>query len=94
MVLAQRARHRRFDACLRIERRGADLIATFIALMPMMVASIGLAFGKRPSKLEIVGMVIGFAGVIFSGVGSKSQRVRRRSVGDVCFVDHFGFWAP
>lgn len=71
MVLAQRARHRRFDACLRSERRRTDLIATFIAVVPMMVASIGLAFGKRPSKLEIVGIVIGFAGVIISGVRPK-----------------------
>jgi drug/metabolite transporter (DMT)-like permease len=44
---------------------GSGLIATFIAIVPMMVALIGLAFGKRPSKLEIVGMLIGFGGVIF-----------------------------
>jgi drug/metabolite transporter (DMT)-like permease len=44
---------------------GSGLIASFIAIVPMMVALIGLAFGKRPSKLEIVGMLIGFGGVIF-----------------------------
>ena len=44
---------------------GSGLIATFIAIVPMMVALIGLAFGKRPSRLEIVGMLIGFGGVIF-----------------------------
>jgi drug/metabolite transporter (DMT)-like permease len=44
---------------------GSGLIATFIAVVPMMVALIGLAFGKRPSGLEIVGMLIGFGGVIF-----------------------------
>jgi drug/metabolite transporter (DMT)-like permease len=43
---------------------GSGLIATFIAVVPMMVALVGLAFGKRPSKLEIVGMLIGFGGVI------------------------------
>ncbi len=43
---------------------GSGLIATFIAIVPMMVALIGLAFGKRPSALEIVGMLIGFGGVI------------------------------
>ncbi|MBS7807066.1 drug/metabolite exporter YedA [Variovorax sp. PCZ-1] len=43
---------------------GSGLIATFIAIVPMMVALIGLAFGKRPSKLEIIGMLIGFGGVI------------------------------
>ena len=44
---------------------GSGLIATFIAVVPLMVALIGLAFGKRPSKLEIVGKLIGFGGVIF-----------------------------
>ncbi len=44
---------------------GSGLVATFIAIVPMMVALIGLAFGKRPSRLEIVGMLIGFGGVIF-----------------------------
>jgi drug/metabolite transporter (DMT)-like permease len=44
---------------------GSGLIATFIAIVPMMVALIGLAFGKRPSTLEIAGMLIGFGGVIF-----------------------------
>ena len=44
---------------------GSGLIATFIAIVPMMVALLGLAFGKRPSRLEIVGMLIGFGGVIF-----------------------------
>lgn len=44
---------------------GSGLIATFIAIVPMMVALIGLAFGKRPTRLEIVGMLIGFGGVIF-----------------------------
>ncbi|NJM43889.1 MAG: drug/metabolite exporter YedA [Brachymonas sp.] len=44
---------------------GSGLIATFIAVVPMLVALIGLAFGKWPSRLEIVGMLIGFGGVIF-----------------------------
>jgi drug/metabolite transporter (DMT)-like permease len=44
---------------------GSGLIATFIAIVPMMVALIGLAFGKRPSNLEIVGMLIGLGGIIF-----------------------------
>ncbi len=44
---------------------GSGLVATFIAIVPMMVALIGLAFGKRPSRLEMIGMLIGFGGVIF-----------------------------
>jgi drug/metabolite transporter (DMT)-like permease len=37
----------------------------------MMVALIGLAFGKRPTKLEIVGMLIGFGGVLMLMRGSS-----------------------
>jgi drug/metabolite transporter (DMT)-like permease len=44
---------------------GSGLIATFIAVVPMLVALIGLAFGKRPSRLEIVGMLIGLTGVLW-----------------------------
>lgn len=43
---------------------GSGLIATFIAIVPMLVALIGLAFGKRPSLLEMLGMLIGFGGVV------------------------------
>lgn len=44
---------------------GSGLIASFIAAIPMRMAVIGLALGIRPSKLEIIGMLIGFCGVIF-----------------------------
>jgi drug/metabolite transporter (DMT)-like permease len=50
---------------------GSGLIATFIAVVPMLVALIGLAFNKRPSRLEIVGMLIGFGGVLMLMRGSS-----------------------
>jgi drug/metabolite transporter (DMT)-like permease len=43
---------------------GSGLIATFIAVVPMLVALIGLAFGRRPAALEMLGMLIGCAGVV------------------------------
>jgi drug/metabolite transporter (DMT)-like permease len=43
---------------------GSGLIATFIAVVPMMVSGWGLLFGKRPARLEIAGMVVGLIGVI------------------------------
>lgn len=43
---------------------GSGLIATFIAVVPMMVCAWGLLFGKRPSRLELLGMAIGLAGVV------------------------------
>ena len=42
---------------------GSGLIATFIAVVPMMVCAWGLLFGQRPSRLEVLGMAVGLAGV-------------------------------
>ncbi len=42
---------------------GSGLIATFIAVVPMLVCGWGLLWGKRPSPLEIAGMVVGMVGV-------------------------------
>ncbi len=43
---------------------GSGLIATFIAVVPMMVCVWGLLFGQRPSRLELLGMAVGLAGVV------------------------------
>ena len=41
---------------------GSGLIATFIAVVPMMVCGWGLLFGQRPNRLELAGMAVGLAG--------------------------------
>ncbi|MBX3659179.1 MAG: drug/metabolite exporter YedA [Ramlibacter sp.] len=43
---------------------GSGLIATFIAVVPMLVCAWGLLFGQRPSHLELLGMVVGLMGVL------------------------------
>ncbi len=43
---------------------GSGLIATFIAVVPMMVCGWGLLFGQRPNRLELAGMAVGLAGVM------------------------------
>lgn len=43
---------------------GSGLIATFIAVVPMMVCAWGLLFGQRPRRLELMGMAVGLAGVV------------------------------
>jgi drug/metabolite transporter (DMT)-like permease len=43
---------------------GSGLIATFIAVVPMLVSGWGLLWGKRPSRLEWAGMAVGMAGVV------------------------------
>lgn len=42
---------------------GSGLVATFIAVVPMLVCGWGLLFGKRPGRLELAGMVVGLLGV-------------------------------
>jgi len=43
---------------------GSGLVAAFIAVVPMLVCLWGLAFGMRPSRLELAGMAVGLAGVL------------------------------
>jgi drug/metabolite transporter (DMT)-like permease len=50
---------------------GSGLIATFIAVVPMMVSAWGLLWGKRPTRLEFAGMAVGMAGVLLLVRGSS-----------------------
>lgn len=43
---------------------GSGLVATFIAVVPMLVAASGTLFGQRPARLELAGMAVGVAGVL------------------------------
>lgn len=43
---------------------GSGLVATFIAVVPMLVCGWGLLFGQRPHRLELAGMAVGVAGVL------------------------------
>ncbi len=54
---------------------GSGLIATFIAVIPMMVSMWGLLFGKRPKRLEWIGMAVGMVGVglLASGSGFSAE---------------------
>ncbi|MEO5794413.1 MAG: drug/metabolite exporter YedA [Rhodoferax sp.] len=42
---------------------GSGLIATFIAVVPMLTCGWGLLFGQRPTRLELLGMATGLVGV-------------------------------
>jgi drug/metabolite transporter (DMT)-like permease len=42
----------------------SGLIATFIAVVPMLVSGWGLLWGKRPARLEWAGMAVGLCGVL------------------------------
>jgi drug/metabolite transporter (DMT)-like permease len=43
---------------------GSGLVATFIAVTPMLLCGWGLLFGRRPNRLEFLGMGVGLAGVL------------------------------
>lgn len=43
----------------------SGLVVAFIAVTPATIALMNLFFGIRPSKLEVAGMIVGLAGVLF-----------------------------
>ena len=43
---------------------GSGFIATFIATVPIVMCAFGLLAGKRPTQLELAGMVLGALGVL------------------------------
>ena len=43
---------------------GSGMIATFIAVMPVVLTAWGLLWGKRPNRLETAGMAVGMLGVL------------------------------
>lgn len=50
---------------------GSGLIATFIAVVPLVVCAWGLLFGRRPSPMELLGMAVGLGGVLLLARGGS-----------------------
>ena len=50
---------------------GSGLVVAFIAVMPMMITAVNRAFGVRPSRLELIGIVVGFGGVLLLVQGAE-----------------------
>ena len=42
----------------------SGLVVAYIAIIPIIVTAMSLPFGVRPSRLELVGMLVGVAGVL------------------------------
>ena len=42
----------------------SGLVVAYIAIIPIIVTAMNLPFGVRPSRLELVGMLVGVAGVL------------------------------
>ncbi|MEO6015856.1 MAG: drug/metabolite exporter YedA [Polaromonas sp.] len=69
---------------------GSGLIATFIAVVPMMVSAWGLFFGQRPGRLEWLGMALGLAGVLLLVRGASFSAA---PVGLVCIAGATTLWS-
>ncbi len=52
---------------------GSGLVVAFIAVVPMMIAAVNLAFGIRPTATETAGIVVGLAGVLMLTQGDGFQ---------------------
>ena len=50
---------------------GSGLVATVVAVFPIIASGIGLFFGQRPGRLEWVGMAVGLAGVVLLAQGAS-----------------------
>ncbi|MCJ7725414.1 MAG: drug/metabolite exporter YedA [Acidimicrobiia bacterium] len=43
---------------------GSGVVATAVAAMPLWMAVLGFGFGSRPRRLEWIGLLVGFGGVV------------------------------
>lgn len=69
---------------------GSGLIATFIAVVPLMVSAWGLLLGQRPSRLELAGMAVGVAGVLLLVRGASFSAA---PVGLACIAGATLLWS-
>jgi drug/metabolite transporter (DMT)-like permease len=69
---------------------GSGLVATFIAVVPIMVSAWGLLLGQRPGRLEALGMATGLAGVLMMMRGASFAA---SPVGLACIVGATLFWS-
>ncbi|WP_374675860.1 EamA family transporter [Ideonella sp.] len=52
---------------------GSGLVVAFIAVLPLMIALVNLAYGVRPGRLEAGGIAVGLAGVLMLTQGASFQ---------------------
>jgi drug/metabolite transporter (DMT)-like permease len=52
---------------------GSGLVVAFIAIVPLMIAALNLLWGVRPRRLEVLGILLGLAGVLMLTQGAGFQ---------------------
>ncbi len=50
---------------------GSGLVVAFIAVGPMMITAVNYLFGVRPSRRDVIGIAIGFGGVLLLAQGAE-----------------------
>ncbi len=50
---------------------GSGILVAFIAVLPMVIAAVNLFFGVRPTRMEMLGILIGFGGVLLLIQGAE-----------------------
>lgn len=76
--------------CFAEQSVSSGLAAVAVASMPVFAAAFGAMFGQWPRRLELVGLVIGFAGVIVLNLGSD---LRGSPLGAIALVTAAASWA-
>ncbi len=71
---------------------GSGLVVAFIAVVPMMIATINLAWRIVPSRGEVAGIVVGLAGVLMltQGAGFQASPIGLIAIGLACVMWSLG----
>ncbi len=71
---------------------GSGLIATFIAVVPMLTCGWGLLFGQRPTRLELLGMATGLLGVglLVQGASFTASPIGLACISGACLTWSLG----
>jgi drug/metabolite transporter (DMT)-like permease len=68
----------------------SGLVVAFIAACPMVMALFGLAFGVKPGRAEVAGMVVGLVGVLLlvrgAGFAASPQGLAAQAVAITCWA--------
>ncbi len=71
---------------------GSGLVVAFIAVVPLMIAALNLAYGVKPGRLEMAGIVVGLAGVLLltQGAGFQASPVGLLAIAMACITWSIG----
>jgi drug/metabolite transporter (DMT)-like permease len=71
---------------------GSGLVVAFIAVVPLMIAALNLAWGVKPGRLELAGIGVGLGGVLMltQGAGFQASPVGLTAIALACVTWSIG----